>query len=336
MDTILTMLLAGWCADAIGAHLEFGNTRYTEERVRDAMRFRGHSTTMVGKGQVTDDTELEISLLHALLDENDKRRYPRDLVASNYLDWFHSDPFDIGTTTRNAMFGAHDADGMEANTRTHNQGSLSNGALMRSAALSAFYWNLTPAELMAIAKQDAQLTHSNTIVHEINGLYVVALVFLIQSAVLNTRPDGDAILRWMCETARETETKEWIQYGLNLSSLYDYDAITSQGCVKHAFIMVVYFLNNIDRYSYETAIMETLCCGGDTDTNAKIVGSMMGAYYTNCVPASIMNTVMEFDCTKQFNTYPRPSKYSVLYTIRHLCINKGKFIIPEYVPSTHV
>jgi len=290
--------------------------------VRNAMKFGGISTTQVGKGQITDDSELEISLLYGLIEAGNKNEYSKDTVAQRYLQWFHSDPFDVGTTTRNALYDAHDADSMMENATLHNENSLSNGALMRSAALSAYYWHLKPYELLEIGKRDAQLTHTQPAVLEINGLYVAVLGALIQCAINKERPDGDIIIQWMCETARETETKEWIQMGLSLTSLENYDALQNCGHVKHAFIMLIYFLNHIEKYSYETAIMETLMCGGDTDTNSKIVGSLFGAYYPNCIPAKILNTVLEFDCTTPHNNYPRPTYYSVLHVIRYLRIHK--------------
>lgn len=322
MDAIMNMLLAGWCADAIGARLEFRKIRFSEKVVRDAMRFQGQSTTFVGKGQITDDSELELSLLYALLKENDKTAYPQEMVAKSYLAWLHSEPFDVGNTTSLAFTGARNADEIYQNVQRYNQTSESNGALMRSAGLAAYYWNASPAELMQIAKQDAQMTHASSVVHEANGLYVVAVAGLIQCAVENVRPDADAIIKWMMATVTEPTIKQWIEEGLMLETLEMYNALVMVGHVKHAFIMVVYFLNNIEKYSYETAIMETLQCGGDTDTNAKIVGSLVGAYYQNCIPSRILNTVLEFDSSNSHISYPRPLRYNVLHAVRYLRMNQ--------------
>lgn len=336
MDSILNMLLSGWCADAMGARLEFLKERFNEERVQNAMNFRGYSTTCVGTGQITDDSELEIALLYGLVDgilENSHELYPTELVAKRYLDWFHSDPFDVGNTTTMAFHDAHDANSMKENTSRYNQTSESNGALMRSAALAAMFWHLSPDELMKIAKQDAQLTHVSPVIHEINGLYVAALGALLQCAIHNERADGFEIIKWMCETAREPTVKRWIEEGLALASLDDYNALCMVGHAKHAFVMVVYFLNNMETYSYETAIAKTLQCGGDTDTNAKIVGSLVGAYYSNCIPGYIMNTVLEFDCTQYSNTHPRPACYSVLHVVRYLHIHKDKFTPASTMPE---
>jgi len=58
-------------------------------------------------------------------------------------------------------------------------------------------------------------------------------------------------------------------------------------------------------------------CGGDTDTNAKIVGNLLGAYYGNCIPEYMSKPVLEFDCTKSSNKfYTRPEKYGIKNAIK--------------------
>ena len=47
------------------------------------------------------------------------------------------------------------------------------------------------------------------------------------------------------------------------------------GWVKHAFILSFNFLKQ-DSVDYKKAIHDTLILGGDTDTNACIVGGMIG------------------------------------------------------------
>jgi ADP-ribosylglycohydrolase len=66
-----------------------------------------------------------------------------------------------------------------------------------------------------------------------------------------------------------------------------------------------------ERYvSYEEAIKKVLLQGGDTDTNAKIVGNVMGALHgMDAIPSYMTEPVLAFDCTKNGNI--RPLKYSV-------------------------
>jgi ADP-ribosylglycohydrolase len=96
------------------------------------------------------------------------------------------------------------------------------------------------------------------------------------------------------------------------------DAIKNEGHMKHAFIFFIFFLKNIDKFTYETAIIEVLKCGGDTDTNAKIVGNLFGAYYGDCVPKYMSDPVLNFDCTQAEGCFKRPEKYGIKNAIRLL------------------
>jgi ADP-ribosylglycohydrolase len=96
-----------------------------------------------------------------------------------------------------------------------------------------------------------------------------------------------------------------------MSDIRTYDSIRNEGHIKHAFIFVIYFLHHIDEHSYDSAIRIVLQCGGDTDTNAKIVGNMFGAYYENCIPPIILETVLQFDCSNRDSLYKRPLQYGI-------------------------
>lgn len=67
-----------------------------------------------------------------------------------------------------------------------------------------------------------------------------------------------------------------------------------------------FFLKNTTHIIYEKALIGVLKCGGDTDTNAKIVGNLFGAYYGDCVPKYMSVPVLNFDCTKAEEFYKRP------------------------------
>ena len=56
---------------------------------------------------------------------------------------------------------------------------------------------------------------------------------------------------------------------------------------------------------YEDSIYQTIQEGGDTDTNACIVGGMVGSLVgIKRIPKSMINKVLDFDCTDFFKRYP--------------------------------
>ena len=64
--------------------------------------------------------------------------------------------------------------------------------------------------------------------------------------------------------------------------------------------------------AYINAIRQTVQQGGDTDTNACIVGGMMGALVgIKRVPKEMLDTVLNFDCVNSGKGIKRPDFLSV-------------------------
>lgn len=65
------------------------------------------------------------------------------------------------------------------------------------------------------------------------------------------------------------------------------------GFILIAFSYAFYYLKN--EYTYEEAIKAMLLCGGDTDTNAAIVGGLLGACYgIDSIPVEWRDAVLGF------------------------------------------
>ncbi len=80
--------------------------------------------------------------------------------------------------------------------------------------------------------------------------------------------------------------------------------------------MAIYFLRHPE-IGYEEAIKITLIKGGDTDTNAAIVGGIVGSYQS--IPEYMLRPVLDFDCTVEgLRHHKRPAEYSVKKVIGHL------------------
>lgn len=136
MKYIYGCLFGGWCGDAIGGVLEFINKYPNEELIYKAIHMSGGGILKLGPGQITDDSELEISCLNALRHFKPSNNYPLESVANEYLKWFKSKPFDIGKTCMNAFYNAENVDTIINNSNRYNMASLANGALMRAAGIA--------------------------------------------------------------------------------------------------------------------------------------------------------------------------------------------------------
>ena len=79
------------------------------------------------------------------------------------------------------------------------------------------------------------------------------------------------------------------------------------GYIRIAFILSFYFLQGYDKSEgyYFRCIQETIKQGGDTDTNACIVGAMIGALVgLKELPQHMLTKVVRFDCTKKGQRRP--------------------------------
>lgn len=330
MQHIINIFQSGWCADAVGARLMFRNRRFTKKEVIDAMHFIGEKTNDINDGQFTDDSEMEIALLTALLEGKNDPFFPVERIAKEYVKWYNSEPFDIGQTTCLALSDAYNADDMVNNAYEYNEESESNGSLMRCIPIAVFSLYKPYETILEIAEIDASLTHYSSIVKLTTGIYCCIISKILSTRISNNNIDSTTInsllndVNILCN--KNAIIYDWYNEGISISNLKTYDAITNEGHVKHAFIMVIYFLKNILDYNYVTAIIEVLECGGDTDTNAKIIGNLFGACYDNCVPPYILKPVLEFDCTKSPNPYfKRPKCYKsseALSLLNHISLEE--------------
>lgn len=289
----LNTLLGGWCGDAAGATLEFFRGDINIDRALKAMKMPGGGNLNVAPGQPTDDSELELALLSALSIHNPYYGFPAHDVGREYIAWYESDPFDIGQTCSRAFGFARDANEMRANAAKYNMASEANGALMRAAAIAVWAKDMPLSVVRHYAEEDAKLSHPNQQCLDVNGQYCMAIVHLLNNP-------GDI------NGAAALMEHPWLES-------FDINAKMNIGHVKHAFQMAYLMLKH--GVNYENAILETLMSGGDTDTNAKIVGSIIAATGSD-IPKYMKDPVLSFNCVEWDNKktlmgYKRPEKYSV-------------------------
>lgn len=312
-------MLGAFVGDAAGATLEFGG-KPTSEMVRHAMTMPGGGVHRVGPGQITDDGELILAAFQHISPWRDGLGIPRTNLIRAYGEWYKTRPFDIGATCASAFSGASECiprgaekvtsldyekiKEFEDNVESHNQFSQANGALMRASALATWF-SLTNAESFSlargIAEVDANLSHPNPICVEVNKVYVSVLACLLDDV------SPQDTLTYICDIVenkiQSSTVKQWFEESHSIENL---DCEVNQGHVKYAFILAMYFLRN-PHITYEDAIYQTLMKGGDTDTNACIVGGLVACYQP--IPEYMEKPVLEFDCTKE--GVLRPPQYSV-------------------------
>lgn len=321
----MNSILGALVGDAAGATVEFYHGELSKETAENAMTMPGGGPHHVGPGQITDDGELTLTLWRSLSLCSPQSTMEEITVAlmKGYAKWYNSIPFDIGFTcgmafeTYSNLFSEHESyrdEGIETpqdaikEVERINDTSEANGSLMRATALAAWIsMNNIPLEKgLEYAKLDARLSHPNTVCQEANAVYIFAIVHLLQGKT--PQEVLKCTTEYVLQEVTSDKVKNWfLVESLDIQQLRCTDLC---GHVRWAFVLAFYFLRN-PTISYEDAIRITLQKGGDTDTNAAIVGGLIGAYHS--IPDSMLQPVLQFDCTLKKRI--RPSEYSVKHVL---------------------
>lgn len=306
-DAALGAMLGACVGDAAGATLEFMYRPPTTAEVDHALTLPGGGMLGVAPGQITDDCELGICLARALAQSPS---FDLERIALSYVNWIGSNPFDIGTTTINGLGVGSRREWDEvineggyavAMTRSASQRSMdskSNGSLMRASPLGI--WGAgQPAESLALyAQKESSLSHPNESCWQAVACYVIAIAHLIEH--LGDREGAYIQAQQWANRNANREVRSWLEDAeANRAIAYS----PQIGFVRIGFTHA--FRHLLLGTEYVTALHETLVGGGDTDTNACIVGGLLGAAEgANSIPDMMRQAVLTCDTGKG---QPRPT-----------------------------
>ncbi len=307
----LGAVLGALVGDAAGAVLEFFGRPIDDADVAHAMTLPGGGTWSVAPGQVTDDGELTMSLLSALAAEPEN---PTERAARHYAWWVESDPFDIGATTAASLGCLRDPeraaraeqDGaavvMTATAAERCMRSKANGSLMRATPLAVWGAGRDTADVVAATMRDARLSHPNEACVGAAVAYVLAIRHLVSETGSGDVAGAIALAKGALASPPFEEPRSWLEEALAGIAV----PFTPQdGFVRIAFAHA--FRHLAVGTSYEDALREVLRGGGDTDTNACIVGGLLGARWgSSAIPGPMIETLLTCETSKGSN--PRPAE----------------------------
>jgi ADP-ribosylglycohydrolase len=206
-------VLGALVGDAAGGVLEFLGRQPTPKECEQAFDMPGGGVFDLAPGQFTDDGEMTVSLLRALV--LGQGQYDPLMVAKAYSDWAASEPFDIGNATSNALrlpkserYGVRAAELIADQALEYNSESKANGSLMRATPLGIAAANMTAEQTVAMACADARLTHPNTACQASTAAYVLAIRHLIQQP--GDHKGAFAVALSHAQTTSE-EVSQWLQ-----------------------------------------------------------------------------------------------------------------------------
>jgi ADP-ribosylglycohydrolase len=240
-------------------------------------------------GFVSDDTEQSALVAQSLV------RYPHDSGAATkafklaMLGWFSRLPFGVGRATSQSCLK------MLTGAKETGINSAGNGAAMRAAIIGVFYHDNQPYRLK-IGKSIACSTHLDQ--RAIDGALFVAE---LAAAAYTNRNSHDPNRRYQSfdsaiSVVQESSLRQALDLARNLAQQQANIQTAAQelGCsgfVNHSVALAAFaFL----RWGDDTlaAIQWTIKAGGDTDSNAAIVGAWCGALLgEQGLPANLIDKI---------------------------------------------
>ena len=297
-DAALGALLGACVGDAAGAVLEFMEPAPTAAQVQWALTMPGGGVWGVAPGQITDDGELMLCLAQALAES---LTFDLERIARTYAAWIESPPFDIGSTTSRALGVARGGQAYAATMTAaarYSMDSKANGSLMRAAPLGVWGHRLTATALADCARQDSCLSHPNPSCWQAVACYSIAIAHLMNQ--LGDRQGALAAAQQWASVNANAEVQAWLADAAQNRSVFYTPQI---GFVRIGFTHAFRHLGL--GTSFIEALMETLAGGGDTDTNACIVGGLLGAADgADAIPLPLRQAVLTCDTAKG---RPRPA-----------------------------
>ncbi len=262
--------------DALGSLVEFQSPEEIARAYPDGVReLHDGGTFNTLAGQPTDDSEMALALSWSLVDEGD---FLDESAARHYVRWFETHPFDIGNTvstaTRAGQRALHADEAVAPAMRAGAmQSSQANGAMMRVSPIAIFGARRDDAWVIKAAMEDAALTHPHPAVRQANAVYAVTLARAIRGET-----DPQVLFQRAQDLAAQIDAHPVVRGALrDAEERAPRDFLDKMGWVRIAMQNAFHLL--LRATSFEEALVETVGRGGDTDTNAAIVGALLGAVH---------------------------------------------------------
>ena len=268
-DRARGVLLGLAVGDALGGPLEFMSAAEIRTRHRGPVDdYVGGGWLSLEPGQGTDDTAMALALARSAAT---RLGYDPDWALKAYLEWFRTDPPDVGSTIRAALEAA-DAGGsaIAAGEALHRRTgrSAGNGSLMRIAPIALRYLRQPERRALA-ARADSKLTHYDD--HAADACQWLCEMLaelvagvdpaeLVAPATLETEC---AVTRAAAATAADGPAAGYVGTTLGVAS----------AALRTAA-------------SFEEGLTWAVNLGGDADTNGAVTGALLGARFgARAIPA---------------------------------------------------
>lgn len=263
------VLLGLACGDALGRPFEFRSPESIASEYGRPTEMIGHGTHGQPAGTITDDAEMALCIARSLAERGGFD--PAD-VAARFVEWYESDPFDIGVMTRDVLTRIRSGEPWDeagkAVWEDRPEGSnAGNGSLMRCAPY-AIAFDHDRELLRTVSRESSRITHADP-----RCQYGCAALNLVVSALLAGRDDPISRALELLDDA----PAEILDVLRTVPDGVAADDLSNSGYVVHTLEAGLY--HGLTAETAEDAIANAVAMGGDADTIGAVAGAVAGARF---------------------------------------------------------
>ena len=253
------------CGDALGATLEFLSRDEIKIKYGQLRDIVGGGWLRLAPGEVTDDTQMAACIAESIVAQRD---FDADDIARRFVDWLHTSPKDIGTTTRRAlMYLERGLSWQEAGERTYREAGgrgIGNAGVMRCAPVGLFRYN-DESRLIADTRTSSAITHADPLAQ---WAAVAVNVALRELLLHGQRPDFlDRIAAVIDEPA--------VAQAVRVVPLLAENEVRTTGYALHTMQSALWAITH--HATFEEAVIAAVNFGDDADTSGAVTGALAGA-----------------------------------------------------------
>lgn len=296
-NNILGGILGTAIGDALGVPVEFMSRAAIQQNPVTEMREYG--THNQPRGTWSDDSSMMLCLLEGLVDEKDWSG-----IAALFRDWMfkghwtpHGKVFDIGNTTREALFqSAHAEDPTQCGGTSDR--SNGNGSLMRTWPIALAYIKKPYGEMANAACNASAITHAHSRSMVACVIYCDLIQELIKGTPLTTSWNlvRQRSMKYISNTfQKETrEYKDILNRTANDWKKIPLSKIQSSGYVLHTLEASLWAVFNTEDFA--SACLIAVNMGDDTDTTGAVTGGLAGTLYgIDVIPQDWKTTLVRYN-----------------------------------------
>ncbi len=268
-DRVVGVVLAGAVGDALGAGYEFAPPPEPSD-----VRMLPGTLTGQPAGYWTDDTAMAVAVLEAAATYGTLITTPAvAAVGDRFLEWYRSDPPDVGLQTRSVLARAASGSQLAA-LATEQLASdptrAGNGSLMRTGPVALAHLD-DETSLALAARSISALTHAAPYALDACVLWTTAISRTVRTGRLVSPRAGLPLL----DESRRSSWERWI----HAAETQDPRTFRPNGYVVTA-LQAAWSAIWSTRHAGDplvAGLRQAVAIGDDTDTVATIAGYLLGA-----------------------------------------------------------